>query len=89
MFKTGDEDFGFDGVGDEALFVGGVVKAGFVGVRWFFVAGVGDVWIEGDFADPRNAAFVVGHFADGAIFVSVDLEAFFAGEPDEDEEMAA
>ena len=89
MFKTGDEDFCFDGVGDEALFVGGVVQAGFVGVGRLFVAGVGNVWVEGDFAHPWNAAFVVGHFADGAIFVGVDLEAFFAGEPDEGEEMAA
>ena len=88
VFKVGDGDFRFDGVGDEALFVGGVVEAGFVGVGGLFGAGVGDFWVEGDFADPR-AFFAFGHFADGAVFVGVDLEAGFGGEPDVGEEMAA
>src|SRR6266702_846866 len=65
----------FDGVGNEALFVGQVMEPLLIGWRGQPLATVSDLRAKGDLTHPSRAAVVfVGH-ADRLIVVAVHLEA--------------
>jgi len=61
----------------------------FISWRRRFVSAINNFWIERDQADPRHAFFVLGHHADGFIFVAVNLETLFGRQKKKREHVAA
>lgn len=73
--RRGHFNFRFDGVRDEALFVGEMVEVFEFGSGGALVAGVSDPGIQGDVAHPRNTTFVFGHRSNGCVMVFFNLKA--------------
>lgn len=67
-------NFCLDGVGDVTLFVRKVVKTLPVCCRGQLFAAVGDLRIELNRANPRNALFILGHLPKCLVLVAIHLE---------------
>jgi hypothetical protein len=70
-----DFHFGFDGVGDEALLVGLMVKVLLVFSGRQFIAAVGYARVERHGTYPVHASLILRNVTDGLVDVAVQLEA--------------
>src|SRR5439155_25336300 len=81
--------FGLYGIGDEALFMGGVMQAVLLGGGRSPLSAVGNARAERDRTDPGHARIVLRHRADRFIVVAVHLESLFARQMKKRDHVAA
>src|SRR5208283_1470361 len=72
--------FGFNGIGDEALFMRGVMQSLLVRRRGKLVATINNFRMKPDRTHPRHSLLVFGHDAHGFVMIAVHLEPLLASQ---------
>src|SRR6266704_5309939 len=75
LLRGSHRHLGFDGVGNEALFVGQVVEPLLIGWHGQPLAAISDLRVKSDLTHPSRAALIFARHADRFVVVAVHLEA--------------